>query len=397
MHAETLAERIGETGDGRIRTLIIGGGIAGLTLGCLLRQRGERPHIVEREAGFGQAGYSLGLYPLGSSVLHGLGLFDQLRQTAVPMRFYELGNGAGKVLRHFDFAPIADRYGPILGLRRAELLEILRQGLGDLPIYFGETISALARDERHVTVKFGDGSSATFDLVVGADGIHSATRPIILSAAECTSWDMGWACWITWADGKIIPPETAAEFWGTGFLAGIYPVKGGQSVIVAGPRRILERDGRIGFTEKVRHHLRDSGGPVRAVLEALTKDENPFLWDLQDCRCARWIDKRVVLLGDAAAGFLPTAGVGASMAMLGASVLAEELSRADPNHLDRALRLFYLRMRPKTDAAQASSRKLARMMAVESGALAWGREQLMRFYPADRALSDIAKIMEGPI
>jgi hypothetical protein len=54
-------------------------------------------------------------------------------------------------------------------------------------------------------------------------------------------------------------------------------------------------------------------------------------------------------------------------------------------------------MRPKTDAAQASSRKLARMMAVESGALAWGREQLMRFYPADRALSDIAKIMEGPI
>jgi 2-polyprenyl-6-methoxyphenol hydroxylase-like FAD-dependent oxidoreductase len=85
------------------------------------------------------------------------------------------------------------------------------------------------------------------------------------------------------------------------------------------------------------------------------------------------------------------------MAMLGASVPAEELSPADPNHLDRAFRLFYLQMRPKTDAAQATSRKLARMMAVESGALSWGREQLMRFYPLDRTLSDIAKMMEGSI
>lgn len=393
----TLAERIARTGDGRIRTLIIGGGIAGLTLACLLRQRGERPQIVERAPSLDYAGYNLGLYPLGSSVLHGLGLFEQLRKVAVPMRFYELGNGTGRILRHFDFASICDNYGPMLGLKRMQLLEVLRQGLGDLPIHFGETVSALTREGREVTAGFRDGSSATFDLVVGADGIHSTARSMILSADEVSWWDMGWSCWVTWADEKIVAPETAVEFWGAGFLVGIYPVRGAQGVVIAGPKKVLEHDGRRGFAEKVRHHLRDFGGPVPAVLNALEKDENPFLWDLQECRCARWIDRRVVLLGDAAAGFLPTAGVGASMAMLGAAVLADQLARADADHLDCALRLFYSRMRLKTDAAQDTSRRLARSMAVESAALAWGREQLVRFYTLDRALRDIAKVMEDSI
>lgn len=166
---------------------------------------------------------------------------------------------------------------------------------------------------------------------------------------------------------------------------------------MAGPKKALERDGRKGFARKIRSQLRDFSGPILAVLEALERDEKPFYWDLQDCRCARWIDRRAILLGDAAEGFLPTAGIGASMAMVGASILADELARTDADHIEHALRLFHRRARPKVEAAQDNSRKLARIMAVESPMIAWGREKLMRFYTLDRALSEITKVVEGSI
>jgi 2-polyprenyl-6-methoxyphenol hydroxylase-like FAD-dependent oxidoreductase len=398
MRAKTLAERIAQTDNGRIRTLIIGAGIAGLTLACLMRQRGERPHIIERLQSLDDAaGYNLGLYPLGSRVLHGLGLYDRLRNTSVTIRYYELGNGAGKVIRRYDFSSLLLSYGPLLGVRRAELLQVLRLGLGGLPIHFGETVEAVIKEQQQVTVRFADGSFAAFDLVVGADGIHSATRSIILRPEECARWDMGWGCWICWADEQIVQPETAVEFWGSGFLIGIYPVKDAQGVVVAGPRKALERYGRKGVVGKIRSQLKDFSGPIPAVLEALEREEKPFYWDLQDSRCTRWFNGRVVLLGDAAQGFLPTAGVGASVAMVGASILADELARTDVVHLEHALQLFYQRARPKIEAAQANSRRLARIMAVESPMIAWGREKLARFYTLDRALSDITKVMEGSI
>lgn len=393
----TVGDKIRERGHGRVRTLVIGAGVAGLTLAALLRQRGEQPHIVERAGSNDEAGYNIALYPIGSRVLHGLGLFDRLLDTSRPARYYELGNGKGEVLHRFDFDAVLAQYGPLVGLKRAELLAVLRPALGDLPIHVGTTVTAIQPEQDEVRVTFSDGSQASFDLVVGADGMHSTTRSMVLGPEEFAYWDTGWGCWVTWADEAIVPPETMAEFWGAGFLVGIYPVKGAQGVVIAGPKKKLKEDGRIAFAEHVRHHLRDFGGPVPAVLDALEKDPRPFFWDLHDCRCRRWAVGRVVLLGDAAAGFLPTAGVGASMAMMSAAALADELSRADAAHIEYALRLFVSRARPKVEAAQDNSRHLAKLMMVESLPLAWGREQLLRFYTLDQALRDIMRVMEGTI
>lgn len=134
-----------------------------------------------------------------------------------------------------------------------------------------------------------------------------------------------------------------------------------------------------------------------AALDAVAKAEDAFFWDLHDCRTRQWSKGRVVLLGDAAAGFLPTAGVGASMAMLSAAALADELSRTDAAHLDYALRLYVRRNKQRVEAAQDNSRKLARMMLIESAPLAWGRDQLLRFYTLDQALKEIVEIMEGSL
>jgi 2-polyprenyl-6-methoxyphenol hydroxylase-like FAD-dependent oxidoreductase len=392
---KTLANDIAQGCDGRIRTLIVGAGIASLTLAALLRQRGERPAIIERAPDLNQAGYNLALYPLGSRVLHGLGLFDRFLEVSVPAPHYRLGNGRGEIVHDFDMSSLLKSFGPIQGIRRAELLDLLRGGLGDVAIHFGATIAALENREHAVGVTFSDRSSAEFDLVVGADGMHSETRRMMLTEKEFAYWDTGWACWVAWAPEDVLPKETMAEFWGAGRGVGIYPVRGAQGVVLVGPKAIMEKAGRVQFAEQVREQFGKMTGPIAAVVRAVSQNSDAFFWDLHDCRCSVWSRGRVALLGDAAVGFLPTAGVGASMAMLSAAALADELSRADAAHIEYALRLYERHERQKVESAQENSRKLARMMLIESTPLAWGRDQLMRFYTLDRALKEIVAIMEG--
>lgn len=396
MAVNTSVKIAGQCG-GRIRTLIIGAGIAGMTLAALLRRRGEHPLIVERASNLDHAGYNIALYPLGSRVLHGLGLFDRFMDVSVSASHYRLGNGHGEVIHDFDMSSLLETYGPIRGIRRGELLEILRSSLSDVDVHFGATVAAMKNGDHSVTATFSDGSSGEFDLVVAADGMHSDTRKTILTEKEFAYWDTGWACWVAWAPEDILPKDTMAEFWGAGRGVGIYPVRGAQGVVLVGPKDAMQKEGRVHFADHVRKEFGMMAGPGAAAIEAVANTSDAFFWDLHDCRSSVWSRGRIVLLGDAAAGFLPTAGVGASMAMLSAAALADELSRADAAHTEYALRLYERRDRKKVESAQNNSRQLAKLMMIESTPLAWGRDQLMKFYTLDQALKEIIKIMEGSV
>ncbi|HUZ34735.1 MAG TPA: hypothetical protein VMV17_00235 [Streptosporangiaceae bacterium] len=116
---------------------------------------------------------------------------------------------------------------------------------------------------------------------------------------------------------------------------------------------------------------------------------------MSDIRSARWVSGRIALCGDSAAGFLPTAGVGASSALRAAG-LADELSRADAVSVPLALELYEKRCRRIIERHQADSRHLARVMFVRHPATAWARDQLVRRYPARRALRHIISSVREP-
>lgn len=141
----------------------------------------------------------------------------------------------------------------------------------------------------------------------------------------------------------------------------------------------------------------DFKAPVPA-LDAVPQDSTEtFFWGFHDCRTSHWHRGRVVLLGDAAAGFLPTAGVGASMAMESAAALDDELSRVDAERVPLGLALYEKRHRKRVEKAQNSSRRLGRMMFVASRPTAWMRNQVLGFYTVEQLVRDIAGIMEEPI
>lgn len=379
-----------------MRVLIVGAGIAGLTLSALLRQKGVKPQIVDRAPDFNAAGYMLALFPMGNRVLHGLGAFDAFLARSEPMDVYNMCNGHGEAMQTFDIAAALGKFGVTRQLSRADLLQILRDAAPDVLLEMDMHVTQLVEHGEEVEAFADTRSLGRFDLVVGADGIHSAVRRHV--AGEVEMRPTGWGGWVWWAPAAAAPHKTVTEYWGAGRFVGIYPIRDRIGVIAAGPIDQIGHERIGGSGAKLAELFADYKGVARAPFDAMpANDKDMFFWNLEDCRVPHWSKGRVVLTGDSACAFLPTAGVGASMAMESAAVLADELSRTDAKGMPLALQHYETRRRKRAEGAQTASRRIASLMFVKSTPLAWSRDQLMKFYSIEEFVKEIEKSLAEPL
>jgi FAD-dependent urate hydroxylase len=379
-----------------MKIIIAGAGIGGMALAALLRQRGVTAVLYERAPNFDHSGYMLGLYPIGARVLHGLDLMDDFLAASERMATYTVCNGRGHEIHTYELGAMLDGFGYSGGILRGELLALLRTRCADVPLQFGVSVTGFEDRNDAVEVKLSNGSTERCDLLVGADGIHSAIRRQLEGAQP--DHETGWGCWVWIARGTRRPPNAVVEHWGAGRFLGLYPIKGGLGVVAAAPTRLMgpAAIGRDGA--KVKAHFAALGEGTADVLSALPDDlGHTFWWHLSDVRSKSWHRGRVVLLGDSACAFLPTAGVGASMALESAAVLDDELGRTDARFLAGALTRYESRRKPRAESFQDDSRKLASMMMIESVELSWGRDQLMKFYTLDMLAKTITQSLAKPI
>lgn len=383
---------------GRLSVLIVGAGISGLTLAALLRRQDVNPLVIERAPNFDVAGYSLGVYPIGSRVLYGLGVHDAFMNASVPYDGYELHDGTGTMLKHYDLRGVFDAFGPFRGLRRVEMLAVLKQAVGDVPVHFESTVASLQQDADGVNVTFEGGAQRRFDVVIGADGMHSSVRKMVLSENEYAEYDTGWAAWVLWTKEALAPPDCVKEFWSPTFFFGIYPVKDELMVCFAGPKRVMLDEALGSPVDRARTMLASLDPTLSAkILALLAAEPKPFFWDLHDYRTTAWHKGRVALVGDAAAGFLPTAGIGSSMAMNDAASLGDELSRTDARYVEVALRAYERRQKKRTERAQSISRELGKMMFVESRPLSWLRDEFSKAYTVHQFAHDTLALMDSEL
>ena len=208
-----------------MRVLIVGGGIAGLTLAAKLHQQRREPVVIERADAYVDIGYGIGLYPLGSCVLHGLGVYDEFLARGLELRRYELADGRGRILQQLDLQELTDNLGPMVMTRRTDLVDVLRTACRDLPIRMGTTLDDIVADGETARVTFNDGSQHEFDLVVACDGIHSPLRARLFP--EPARFDARWTIWTWWGRGDIVPQEVFREYWGHGCFFARTPYLGG--------------------------------------------------------------------------------------------------------------------------------------------------------------------------
>lgn len=374
------------------RILIVGAGIAGLTLAGLLKKQGFQPVVIERlpKEKFNATGYMIGLMPLGGRVLNMLGLHQEYLAESLAITGYGMHGMNGRQLNHFGMEAIS-KYGDYQGISRPKLIELLLRRC-DEPRY-GLTATAITPRGDVSNVTFSDGNQEEFDLVVIADGIHSATRDLVFDESNRAYRQTGWGGW-AWFD--TLPAELGTnyrEYWGPNFFMGLYPVEGDRvGVFLGGTMKDIKKAGHRAVAEKAEKIKTDLD--LKAMMRPLEDNADLFFWDFHDCRTKEWVKGSVVLLGDAADGFLPTAGIGASMAMDSASILADEITRSDPEHLNYALKLYENRQKDRVIKAQSTSRTLGNLMFVKNPVLSWLRNQSLRFVTIDSFLKSIRELIE---
>ncbi len=351
--------------------------------------------LVERAGPNAGRGYMLGLLPLVHPVLDVLGLRTRYIEESVPVDRHRVRDRRGQTLREYRLDQISDGEGGYRGITRGGLLELLSGP--NTPVY-RTTVTAL--DQRPEAMRarlLTDGQSpveADFDLVVGTDGLYSATRGLLSDPDALSRFDAGFAGWVGWCDG-FAQHSHYEETWGRGFFVGTYPVPGRLGVFVGGDRRDLG-DGPAVFIESVLRREPRLPDPVVSALRAVAAadSELPYLWPMEDRRVAHWVSGRAVLIGDAAVGFLPTAGLGAAMAMESAGVLAARIADARPHEVPDRLAAFEIQQRNRVQRAQEESRRLARLMFRSEPLVTALRDAAVRAVPERIAMAPLRRLVQ---
>lgn len=382
-----------------MRALIVGGGVAGLALAAKLSRQGREPVVVEKAPEYGEHGYSLALYPFGSAVLHGIGAYEDFVASGTEMKIYELADHSAEVIQSVDFRELLAAYGPSYCTTHAALVEILRRACGDgVDLRMGTTVTGLEESAGQVEATLSDGAAERFDVVVGCDGIHSATRDLVFGAQP--TFETGWVGWTWWGREGIFPPELVREFWLRGAFFGAYPVPGKSTFVAAVPTATAGPDDGLAEDEvlaRLRAALGDVAERTPEVAAALEEAHDLWPWPLADVRSKELRSGRVVLCGDAGTAFLPTAGIGASSALRSAAALADELSRAGGRLVPLAIDHYVERTEKTIRGNQTDSRHLAKAMFVENGLATWSRDELLRHMPVTSMTKSILAAMRQPV
>lgn len=311
-----------------LSVLVIGGGIGGLTAAIALRQRGFTVHIIEKDPAWSV--YGVGIIQQGNVLraVDQLGILDRYIGAGVGFDAVEvyLPNGA-KVARVPSPRLLADRPANVGVSRRA-----MQKVLGDAAresgatLALGVTATSIAGDSTGVEVRFSDGSSGRYDIVVGADGTYSTTRAMVLPEAPKPAFT-GQAVW------RYNLPRPAGldalHVYNGPIGAGLVPISATlMYMYLTTPEPGNPRYPREGLAAAMRGKTTQCAPAIRELARHITNDDEVVYRPLEGMLVeGDWHRGRVVLLGDTVHATTPHLASGAGIAIEGALVLAEELAR----------------------------------------------------------------------
>ena len=349
-----------------MRILIVGAGIAGLSLARALERSGMEATLVERQPERLTTG--AGLFLPGNAVraIDQLGLLEEVTERAVPIRRQLILDAGGKVLNAIETEHFWRGCGPCLALQHKDFHGILKASLRRSTVAFDRSITSLSQDSAGCSVTFDDGSTAKYDLVVGADGMHSKLRSTALSGGPARY--VRNVCW------RFITKNTAdigcwTAMLGKGRTLLAIPVS--QTDVYFYADMAVPSEGILAMSRisPLRSLFKGFAGPVFPLIDRLPSDAHVFPSDahvhygpIEEVQLEDWVKDRIVLLGDAAHGCSPSMAEGAGMAMEDALVLVEELSRG--TDVSKALFAYAERRRPRVDWVQNQCRARDRMRSL---------------------------------
>ncbi len=344
-----------------LRAVVVGGGLGGMAAAVALARAGIDVQVYEQAQQLTEVGAGVSLAPNGLRVLDRIGVGEGIGRAGARYASTQLLLSDGRPVRHEPHEFVQP--GRNVGIHRADLLALLAGQLEPGTVRTGHRCTNFGQDTGSATVGFADGSTATADVVIGADGMHSVLQGFVVDPAEPVfSGVVAYRGLVPRPDEH---PADALRIW-TGeskhFL--VYPVRAGE---------LLNYVGFVPSDTSVRESWSASGDPAAlavhfagwdpAIGEVIVAISGPggtgFRWAMYDrAPLPRWTSGRLTLLGDAAHPMLPHLAQGVNQALEDAVVLATLLAAcAGPAGVPRALAAYEELRRGRTARVQLGSRR----------------------------------------
>jgi 2-polyprenyl-6-methoxyphenol hydroxylase-like FAD-dependent oxidoreductase len=337
------------------RILISGAGISGPTLAWWLARFGFEPTIVEIAPHFRTGGYMIDFWGKGFDLVDRMGLLPEVERAGYHVQEVRLVRSDGSRAGGFSVKPFYKATGGrFISLARGDLAKIIWNALPDgVETRFGDEVASIESHDAGVRVAFASGQSENFDFVVGADGLHSHIRELCFGPEERFEKYLGFAFAAFTIDGyEPRRPDIYMMYGVPGRQAARFAMRGNRTLVLLLWREDSPSlpDNDSGRRDLLCRKFGDIGWEARPMLEALDRATDLYVDRMSQIYMPCWSSGRIALVGDAAWAPSFLAGEGSGLGIIGAYVLAGELTRGhgDPE----AFAAYEKRLRPFIESKQ---------------------------------------------
>jgi 2-polyprenyl-6-methoxyphenol hydroxylase-like FAD-dependent oxidoreductase len=359
------------------KVLIVGAGIAGLSIANLLDTTIFDIEIVEKRPQLDEEGYVIGIWANGLRALQNMpNLYQNMVEKGIVSEYQLLTDAKGRTLRKTNLQSLNEKYGGVVTfVSRGDLHQNLLAALPkNIAIALNKSILNIFEKNNASEVVFADGEKKEYDIIIGADGINSKVRSLIFPDHIITTHNADYFYCLLDKPATIEKITGDIEMTGVGDYVGVYPYrKNGKIGLYICIADAQKNGNNLSF---LKSKLSYFASPFKECLATLDENTPVFRDKLKEVTLEKWYAGRTVLLGDAAHAMLPTTGQGISAAMEDAVALAKLLNK----HSDDWASVFqqYQRERkPSTDAIQQRSRLINHLVLLKNPFLCWCRDRLI--------------------
>jgi 2-polyprenyl-6-methoxyphenol hydroxylase-like FAD-dependent oxidoreductase len=347
------------TDQNRPTVLISGASFAGLSTAWWLKRLGYSVTVVELAQTIRKGGTPVDIREGVIDVVRRMGLLEQIAARGLPPRATEFLDAKGASLAHRP-ARYDDARDDAEGweIERDILLDLLFQQVqDDVEFLFADSIASLEESDTEVMVNFVSGTRRSFSLLLGCDGTHSAVRRLCFGEESSFALFLQNYFSLTIVKKLLIPENTSVMFNvpGKTVMLNAYNGKTDIAFCFFSPQEVdYERRDRDMQMKMILEHFKDEGWRVPELLQEIRHCDNFYFDKLCQIRMPKWSKGRVALVGDAGYCPSPAAGMGGSMAILGAAALGDALEKY-PGHLSKAFEEYDRSLRPIVEEIQTAA------------------------------------------
>ncbi|HET8600860.1 MAG TPA: FAD-dependent monooxygenase [Segeticoccus sp.] len=383
-----------------MKAIVVGGGIGGLATAVALLRAGHEVEVLEQAPAFTEVGAGLTLWPNAVRALEALGLGDAVRARSLVATDGGIRDSSGRWLARQDISTIRKRFGPLLMIHRADLLDALREAVPGPALRAGTIVTEVTADG---IVTHASGQRQA-DVVIAADGVNSTARRVLWPAAKPPRY-AGYVAYRMLTTPLPLPAEggegrvrheqrRVGETWGRGERFGYVPLPHGRyycfAAITAPPGSVSE--GLAGLRRRFAHWH----PPIPRLLEAIPDDEALLFHDLMELPpLDSYVCGRVALLGDAAHAMTPNLGQGAGLALEDAATLGHLVGGVrDAEAVSAALADYDRHRRHRTQRVAARSRSVGTVGQLSAGPAVVVRNLVTRMVPDALFNASLAPLLD---